>query len=435
LLDEEGVERMKRQVPEKPQAEGLSAIAFQVELNPVEKEALPVSVIQVLPLGEVQIRDSRSNFHVTELSVLSILGHFGMTSVDLAIDYDHGMYYGDNNEAAGWGEKVWAIVSPEAAERLEPFLSQFDDRVALLTSEDEAEHGIYVFVRWTEAAAEKIAAREYRYISPVVFFSFTGEAEYLWNAALVNNPAIDGMDALAASALPPKRELVEVDEDELSDSDLDVTSGEAESSAACQNQPDDGTAAEPNSAEENSKEDIMDLKAFAASIRPDLDTEAEDFNAEVFMAEAAEEMTNLRERDEEHTALAAENEQVKADRDEAREALEATGKENVDLREQVAAFEAEGQKAQVEAAIADGRIAESQREWALANFPAFETLLETLGDEQKLGPPQGSAIDAKTEEPLEEGEEFSVESIKAYQKENGLDTFEAAYIALRKASK
>jgi phage I-like protein len=413
----------KRNVPTRPKGD-LRAVSLQVELNPIEKEALPVQVVQILPFGEVQIRDSRENFRVSDISVLTILAHFGSTTVDLAFDYDHGMYFGDNNEAAGWGERMWAMVPPDVYDRIAPFIEQYGDRTALISSEEESDWGIYVFTRWTERAAEKIWAREYRYISPVVFFSFTGEAEYVWNAALVNNPAIDGMDALAASVMPAQRPPVTEEE-----------TGEVESSAACHNQPDDGTAGEPISLEETSKEERMDLQTFASFIRPDVDTEVEGFDSEAFMAEVKDEIACLRERAEQSEALAAENEQVKADRDEARETLEATGKENVELREQVESFHAASRESKVDEAIVTGTIAKSQRDWALSNFEAFETLLETLGDEQKLGPPQGEAVKTvETEEELVETGSFSVEAIKAYQAEQGLPTFEAAYIKLRKAS-
>ena len=419
----------KNKIPNVPTKDGnLQAVTFQVELNPIDKEALPVSVVQVLPLGQVKVRDHRSDFLVSDISIISILGYFGSSSVDLAIDYNHGMYYGDNHDAAGWGEKIWAIVPPDVHDRIAPFLEPYGERATVVSSEDEADWGIHVFVRWTEAAAAKITAREYRYISPVVFFNFTGEANYLWNAALVNTPAIDGMDALAASMLPPQREVVE-DEDT-------IIQDQAESSAAGQVQPDDGTGGEPNSPDDDSKGDDMDLKAFAASIRPDVDTEDKDFNEEAFTSEVVEEIVNLRKRDKDNEALATQLESVKADVVESREALKATGIENVELREQVDGFEAAGRESKVAASIEDGTIAESQRDWALKNYPAFETLLETLGDEQKLGPPQGESLKVETEkDTLTPEGDLTVETIKAYAKEKGLDSFEKAYIELRKAGK
>lgn len=73
--------------------------------------------------------------------------------------------------------------------------------------------GLYATVKWTDAARAFIQADEYRYISPV--FSFdpeTGAVLELKSAALTNYPALDGMDAVAARAEddpPMKKETLE----------------------------------------------------------------------------------------------------------------------------------------------------------------------------------------------------------------------------------
>lgn len=73
--------------------------------------------------------------------------------------------------------------------------------------------GLYATVKWTDAARAFIQADEYRYISPV--FSFdpeTGAVLELKSAALTNYPAIDGMDAVTARAEddpPMKKETLE----------------------------------------------------------------------------------------------------------------------------------------------------------------------------------------------------------------------------------
>ena len=59
--------------------------------------------------------------------------------------------------------------------------------------------GLYATVKWTDAARAFIKADEYRYISPV--FSFdpeTGAVLEVKSAALTNYPALDGMAAVAA---------------------------------------------------------------------------------------------------------------------------------------------------------------------------------------------------------------------------------------------
>lgn len=61
--------------------------------------------------------------------------------------------------------------------------------------------GLYATVKWTDAARTFIQADEYRYISPVFTFDpETGAVLELKSAALTNYPALDGMDAVAARA-------------------------------------------------------------------------------------------------------------------------------------------------------------------------------------------------------------------------------------------
>ncbi len=73
--------------------------------------------------------------------------------------------------------------------------------------------GLYATVKWTDAARAFIQADEYRYISPVFTFDpETGAVLELKSAALTNYPALDGMDAVAARAeddSPMKKETLE----------------------------------------------------------------------------------------------------------------------------------------------------------------------------------------------------------------------------------
>lgn len=56
-----------------------------------------------------------------------------------------------------------------------------------------------VGVKWTDAARASIQSDEYRYISPVFHYNRqTGEVIGLLNAALTNNPALDGMESAVA---------------------------------------------------------------------------------------------------------------------------------------------------------------------------------------------------------------------------------------------
>lgn len=57
-------------------------------------------------------------------------------------------------------------------------------------------------IQWTAAARQMIESGEYRYTSPVFTYDEkTGEVTSLFNVALTNTPAIDGMDAVAACAI------------------------------------------------------------------------------------------------------------------------------------------------------------------------------------------------------------------------------------------
>jgi phage I-like protein len=64
--------------------------------------------------------------------------------------------------------------------------------------------GLFAAVDWKARAREHISADEYRYISPVFRFDIaTGAVLEILSVALTNNPALDGMDAVALAALFP----------------------------------------------------------------------------------------------------------------------------------------------------------------------------------------------------------------------------------------
>lgn len=133
--------------------------------------------IQVLPAGKFRLRDGRGG----DLDAGDIAGmqaiidrtrtYFGTT--DLMVDYDHELVHAQKNggraEAAGWIKELQARAD-----------------------------GIYGRVEWTAAAAEKIRAGSYRYISPWFQALKGGRVYRLLNAALVNMPALD-LSAIAAS--------------------------------------------------------------------------------------------------------------------------------------------------------------------------------------------------------------------------------------------
>jgi phage I-like protein len=71
-------------------------------------------------------------------------------------------------------------------------------------------------VEWTDKAAAMIAAKEYRYISPVFFYDHKdGAVKSIRMAALVNDPGLDGMRAVALSARLAQMEPFNEKENEM----------------------------------------------------------------------------------------------------------------------------------------------------------------------------------------------------------------------------
>lgn len=140
----------------------------------------PTGEVQLFPAGEFRANDGRPKdaphwFIDSELAA-SIISDFSARQNDTVIDYEHQTMLASNNgqpaPAAGWFAKL-----------------------------EWRDTGLYaVDVRWTERARQMIGGEEYKYISPVFTYDKkTGEIKSLLNAALTNNPALDGMDAVAAS--------------------------------------------------------------------------------------------------------------------------------------------------------------------------------------------------------------------------------------------
>lgn len=156
----------------------LIAIAAASELTLVDGEA--PARIKLLPIGEIQMRDGRGPYLVADKAhaeriVAATRDWLG--SADMMFDYDHQALYaprpgvGGQAIAAGW-------IKTDS-----------------ITAEDD---GIYATVEWTEVAASRLKAREYRYVSPAFMAAKAdGRVIHLKNAALVNIGAID-LPAIAA---------------------------------------------------------------------------------------------------------------------------------------------------------------------------------------------------------------------------------------------
>ncbi|GAB6124320.1 phage protease [Humidesulfovibrio idahonensis] len=110
----------------------------------------------------------------------------------LPVDYEHQLILAKTNgkpaPASGWVEAVAYVPG----------------------------RGLFAAVSWTARAREHISSDEYRYISPVFRFDKdTGAVLEILSVALTNNPALDGMDAVALAALFPSTTTATATEDHM----------------------------------------------------------------------------------------------------------------------------------------------------------------------------------------------------------------------------
>lgn len=154
----------------------MSDLFLEVAASPIDMA--PVGGVprrvKLLPVGRIEMRDGRGPYTVRDQQhAQSIVDatRAWLGSADFNFDYGHAVQRDQAAIAAGWA------------------------KASSLTAEPD---GIYAEVEWTSAAAQKIAAREYRYLSPLFLAGKTGEVLQLKNAALVTIGAID-LPAVAAA--------------------------------------------------------------------------------------------------------------------------------------------------------------------------------------------------------------------------------------------
>jgi hypothetical protein len=138
-----------------------------------------------MPLAQLGVRyKGKQRISITREMLADVVRNFRKRDTgEVPIDYDHAIEFaagnGDPCPAAGW---IRAI-------------DDAPDRQGIL----------WCSVDWTERARKMIAAREYKYVSPVVDPTArdnkTGEAQgwTLTSAALTNTPVLQGMPALVLS--------------------------------------------------------------------------------------------------------------------------------------------------------------------------------------------------------------------------------------------
>ena len=149
-------------------------MASNLSIAALSQPVQPKREFRVIPAGRFAAVDGRPNgsWNLSPASAKKIVAAAKAKAIDYVIDYEHAsMIPGKVAPAAGWFKQLEARTD-----------------------------GIYVTdARWNDVALRMIDNKEYRFISPVIFFDDkTGEVEGLHNVSLVNNPALPTLTDLAA---------------------------------------------------------------------------------------------------------------------------------------------------------------------------------------------------------------------------------------------
>lgn len=135
-------------------------------------------LVKIIPKGTFAPTDGRTDHGVPAWTLnaqlaAQMMADLSAKATDVVVDYEHASLKaaenGTPNPAAGWISRY-----------------EWDDQQGLMAE-----------IKWTEKAAQMIAEKAYRYLSPVLLYNAAGEVKGLHSVALTNTPALDGM-ALAA---------------------------------------------------------------------------------------------------------------------------------------------------------------------------------------------------------------------------------------------
>lgn len=128
--------------------------------------------VQLLPAGTFTGRDGAGPYSLDDPQAVIAATLAAAAGADLPIDYDHQILWSQKNGqpaiAGGWCKEFQA-----------------------------REDGVWARVEWTPAAAARIAAREYRYLSPVFWHDASGRIIRIEHAALTNTPNLE-LEAIAS---------------------------------------------------------------------------------------------------------------------------------------------------------------------------------------------------------------------------------------------
>jgi phage I-like protein len=152
-----------------------SAMAIDLALQADAGEA--EQWIHVLPAGRFSGRDGRGPYTLADADRVIAASRAAAGRRLIPIDDDHQIDLAEKNGqpaiAAGWIKGMEARAD-----------------------------GIWALAEWTARAREMIAAREFRYLSPVFTHAPDGAVSKVLRAALTNNPNLDQLAALASTEVP-----------------------------------------------------------------------------------------------------------------------------------------------------------------------------------------------------------------------------------------
>lgn len=156
-------------------SDGLDQVAGSALAIELDQDGTPRKWVRLVPPGTFSTNDGRGPFHNTDPHAVIAASKQWLNGLEAPGDYNHATEYKETTGAAapasGW-VKDWRVV-------------------------DGAVEGL---VEWTANAATAIAAKEFKYVSPVFdALKSNGQVFRIKRFALTNTPAIDELPAIAAS--------------------------------------------------------------------------------------------------------------------------------------------------------------------------------------------------------------------------------------------
>lgn len=120
--------------------------------------------VHILPLGTVKTRDGRT-FKIDNPAKL--ISQFKNDGIDIAVDYEHNLD----------SPTIQRVDGPIPA-------------AGWIKDMQLRENGIWARVEWTKPAAEMLAVKEYRYLSPTINHTLDGQVTRIRGLGLVHRPAM-----------------------------------------------------------------------------------------------------------------------------------------------------------------------------------------------------------------------------------------------------